>query len=189
MSLTPAFEIGLWNAWVPMLVFQFITLVLFYLLNKEAFKKASEFPEKKNTLIKISIIFEWLSIIAIIYTIFMPLKLGTLWFYVGSIIYLLGLIIGSMALISFTTTPVNEVVNKGIYRISRHPFYVSYFLICIGIGLACASWIFLFYIVANIIIKLIVISAEEQLCLKKYGNAYSRYMNRTPRWIGIPKSV
>jgi protein-S-isoprenylcysteine O-methyltransferase Ste14 len=29
---------------------------------------------------------------------------------------------------------------------------------------------------------------EERLCLEKYGDAYRDYMNRTPRWIGIPKS-
>jgi len=29
---------------------------------------------------------------------------------------------------------------------------------------------------------------EERFCLEKYGDAYREYMNRTPRWIGIPKS-
>jgi len=28
---------------------------------------------------------------------------------------------------------------------------------------------------------------EERFYLKKYGDAYREYMNRTPRWIGIPK--
>jgi len=30
---------------------------------------------------------------------------------------------------------------------------------------------------------------EEQSCLEKYGDAYHEYMDRTPRYIGIPKSV
>jgi protein-S-isoprenylcysteine O-methyltransferase Ste14 len=30
--------------------------------------------------------------------------------------------------------------------------------------------------------------AEERWCLEKYGDAYREYMNRTPRWIGLPKS-
>ena len=29
---------------------------------------------------------------------------------------------------------------------------------------------------------------EEQDLLEKYGNVYREYMNRTPKWIGIPKS-
>jgi len=29
---------------------------------------------------------------------------------------------------------------------------------------------------------------EERFCLKQYGKAYEEYMNRTPRWLGIPKA-
>jgi protein-S-isoprenylcysteine O-methyltransferase Ste14 len=32
-----------------------------------------------------------------------------------------------------------------------------------------------------------IISAEEQFLLENYGNDYKDYLNRTPRWIGIPK--
>lgn len=187
MSLIPEFKIGLWNAWIPMLVFQILTMGLFPLINKEAFKKAGDFPKANTIRQKITIFFEWISIVAILYTVFLPLKLGTAWFYIGTVIYMPGLIIAIMALISFTTTPVNEVVTKGIYRISRHPFYVSWFLVCIGIGLACASWLFLLYIIAAMLQKFIFIGDEEQLCLQKYGDGYRQYMNKTPRWLGLPK--
>jgi len=30
---------------------------------------------------------------------------------------------------------------------------------------------------------------EERYCLEKYGDAYRKYMKRTPRWLGLPKSV
>jgi len=29
---------------------------------------------------------------------------------------------------------------------------------------------------------------EEGATTKKFGNAYRQYMNRTPRWLGLPKS-
>jgi len=29
--------------------------------------------------------------------------------------------------------------------------------------------------------------AEERLCLETYGEAYRKYMDRTPRWIGMPR--
>ena len=32
------------------------------------------------------------------------------------------------------------------------------------------------------------IKIEEAQCLGHYGAAYREYMDRTPRWIGIPKS-
>jgi protein-S-isoprenylcysteine O-methyltransferase Ste14 len=34
----------------------------------------------------------------------------------------------------------------------------------------------------------ISIGAEERFLLEKYGDVYREYLNRTPRWIGIPKS-
>jgi len=32
------------------------------------------------------------------------------------------------------------------------------------------------------------VKVEEAQCLRHYGAAYQEYMNRTSRWIGIPKS-
>jgi protein-S-isoprenylcysteine O-methyltransferase Ste14 len=187
MSLIPEFEIGVWNAWIPMLVFQLITMGLFPLINKEAFKKAGDFPKATTIGQKITIFFEWISIVAILYTVFLPLKLGTLWFYAGMIIYLIGLFIAILALISFTTTPTDDIVTKGIYHYSRHPLYLSWFFTCIGIGLASLSWLFLLYTIAAMIQKFISIGFEEQLCLDKYGDAYRHYMSKTPRWLGFPK--
>ncbi|UCB60681.1 MAG: hypothetical protein JSW72_01055, partial [Candidatus Bathyarchaeota archaeon] len=58
----------------------------------------------------------------------------------------------------------------------------------IGIGIACASWLFLLLGAVAQILQNICLDAEERWCLEKYGDAYREYMNRTPRWIGIPKS-
>lgn len=32
------------------------------------------------------------------------------------------------------------------------------------------------------------ISQEESHCLKKYGKSYQDYIDKTPRWIGLPKN-
>jgi len=42
--------------------------------------------------------------------------------------------------------------------------------------------------VVYIIILNILAAPEERFCLEKYGDAYRNYLNRTPRWLGIPKS-
>jgi len=124
----------------------------------------------------------------IIYSIFLPLKLDTVWFYVGLPIYLLGVIFSIMAGVSFATTPLDKPVTKGVYRISRNPMDFFGFLIFMGIGIACASWLFLLFLMIGIIVSNRGAIAEERFCLEKYGDAYREYMNRTPRWIGIPKS-
>jgi protein-S-isoprenylcysteine O-methyltransferase Ste14 len=61
--------------------------------------------------------------------------------------------------------------------------YVAIYLIFIGVGIASASWIFLAYSIFYIVLQSILIAPEEQFCLDKYGDAYSEYMNKTPRYI------
>jgi protein-S-isoprenylcysteine O-methyltransferase Ste14 len=194
MSLVPAFELGLWNAWI-LIVLQFLLNTLFpVLINKETMKKMDLLaPYRKLTPCRSTEKILALSTHAIImpftivYSIFLPLKLGTAWFYVGLPICLLSLVMNLIASINIVTTPIDELVTKGVYGISRNPIYFSAFLMYVGTGIACASWIFLLCGVAWIIIWHIAVKAEERFLLEKYGNIYREYMDRTPRWIGIPK--
>jgi len=55
-----------------------------------------------------------------------------------------------------------------------------------GIGIACASWLFLLLTMMWIVLYDILIAPEECWCLERYRDAYREYMNRTPKWIGIP---
>jgi len=93
-----------------------------------------------------------------------------------------------MVTVNFATTPLNEPVTKGLYRYSRNPQYLTEFLMFIGVSIASASWIFLLFSSVYEISLLSFASSEERFCLEKYGDAYREYMNRTPRYIGIPKS-
>ncbi|MFX1464651.1 MAG: methyltransferase family protein, partial [Promethearchaeota archaeon] len=125
---------------------------------------------------------------SVIYSFFLPLKLGTAWLNIGLFVYLFGVIFTIVAGINLDTTPVDRPATKGLYRISRNPIYLGTFLIVIGIGIACASWLFLLLIAIFIVTIHLTVVAEERWCLEKYGDAYREYMNRTPKWIGIPKS-
>jgi len=196
MSLIPEFELGLWNAWI-ITVLGFLAmgggLFPIFLVNNETIKKRigksltwSEFSKTQKivTLITHFLIMPF----TIISSFFLPLKLGTIWFHVGLPICLMALVMGIMAGVAFATAPLNEPINKGVYRISRHPMYFGGFLEYVGIGIACASWIFLLCAVVWIVSWHIGVSEEERFLIEKYGNAYQEYINRTPRWIGIPKS-
>lgn len=192
MSLVPAFEIGLWNAWI-LQVFFFLTMIVpDFLMSKEAKergKRATQFPpfsraEKRLALSTHVIIMPFV----IVYSIFLPLKIGSAWVYVGLPIFAVALVMTLMTTISYATTPIDEPVTRGPYRISRHPIYLSAFLMYLGIGIACASWIVLLCAVLWIVFFHIVVPTEERFLIEKYGDAYREYMNRTPRWIGISKS-
>jgi protein-S-isoprenylcysteine O-methyltransferase Ste14 len=123
----------------------------------------------------------------LIFSIFVPIKVGTWWFYSGLLIYVLGLVMVLMFSISFGTAPLGEPLSKGVYAISRHPLYLGFFLAYAGTGIACASWVFLLCAIVWIVSWYFGVIEEERLLLEKYGEVYQQYMNRTPRWIGLPK--
>ena len=126
--------------------------------------------------------------VAVIYSVFLPIHLGTMWFYIGIPITLIGLAGSLVVLVSWATTPAGEPVTKGIYRYSRNPMYVTAFLLEFGISIASVSWLFFLFSIIGIVGAVYFIKMEEAFTLGHFGAAYREYMDRTPRWIGIPKS-
>jgi len=51
-----------------------------------------------------------------------------------------------------------------------------------------ASWFYLLLSAILIVLTYLMVAIEERITLDKLGKTYREYMNRTPRWIGIPKS-
>jgi steroid 5-alpha reductase family enzyme len=189
MTLVPAFDIGVWNAWIFMVCSLIPVIFLFMPLVSRGHKEGTPFTAsfskmQKNAFSTSQLIY----FILLIYSIFVPLKLGTVWFYVGLPVFLIGLIPYAILAANFLTTPLDKPVIKGIYRYSRHPMYVIAFPMYLGVGIASASWIILLLSVIDIILPHLFVEAEERYCLERYGDTYREYMDRTPRWIGIPKS-
>jgi protein-S-isoprenylcysteine O-methyltransferase Ste14 len=187
MSLIPEFELGLWNAWIlviPMLI------ILFSEMRATASResgKAGDFQltKKENRIIYavfLGMVVSW------VYAVFLPLQLGTIWLYSGLIICLFGMVFTIIAILNFATSPKDKVVTTGLYRFTRNPTYIGMILMQIGLGIACTSWLFLLLTVALMILLNADLSAEERYCLYRFGDDSRKYKNRTPRWIGIPKS-
>jgi len=187
MSLIPASEPGIWNAWIFML-YNFLPVPLLMLLHRGARERGQPAPhgETQKRLHPVMWIV-WL--LTFTYSIFLPLQLGTMWFYIGLPISIVGSIAFTMVIVTFATTPINdEPLSKGLYRYSRHPMYITQLVMFTGVGIASASWVFLLLSTAYAVLSFVHAIPEERSCLEKYGDAYREYMNRTPRWIGIPKS-
>jgi len=192
MSLIPAFEIGVWNCWILMLYLPLHPLIMIAVdklvgvgnINKKMGDVPYTRAEKK--MFNSMVIF---MLLACIYSIFLPLKLGTLWFYTGLPIYLIGLFMFILAIVNIAITPEGKPFTKGAYRYSRHPMAFWGNIMHLGVSIASASWVFLLFSVVVVILLHYLVIAEERGCLEYYGDFYREYMNRTPRWIGIPKSV
>jgi protein-S-isoprenylcysteine O-methyltransferase Ste14 len=127
-------------------------------------------------------------IVSLIYSIFLPLHLNTIWLYIGLLIFLFGLIFDLVTLYTLRDAKLNRPFTTGPYRYSRLPLYVGLFSIYISISIMRMSWIFLVITIIHAIHLLSIIPGEEQYCLKTYGKEYQEYMKRTPRWIEFSQS-
>lgn len=193
MSAIPVFQIGVWNAWI-LLLLVFVTMFTPNLFLSEEGKKSNKRLESFVPSTRTEKILAWSTHLVIwpfviIYSIFLPLKLNTAWLYVGLLIFVVGLVMQVMVTISVANTSQDKPATRGPSRFSRHPIYFSGFLTLVGIGIASASWLVLLCALLWIVFFHIVVPVEERFCLNQYGDAYQEYMNKTPRWIGIPKSV
>jgi protein-S-isoprenylcysteine O-methyltransferase Ste14 len=186
MTLVPATEIGAWNAWIFML-YNFLPMPLLTLVHRGMAREAAR-PQSgiERTLFPVMWMI-WLAAVA--YSIFLPLRVGTTWFYVGLPIALVGCVGFAAVTITFATTQVEEEpLASGLYRYSRHPMYVIQLVMFLGVGIACASWVFILFTIVYSGLSLAYAATEEQHCLEKYGDAYREYIERTPRWIGVPRA-
>ncbi len=191
MSLVPVFELGLWNAWIFIVPALFVTLLCMLLMMKKGAPGGpARVPCKSKATLVVAILSKFIFFPAAIYSVFLPLKLGTIWFYVGLPIALIGLVGTIIVFMDWANTPAGEPITRGIYRYSRHPMYVTMVLLFLGVSVISASWVFLlFTIITGVgVTRPYFVKIEEAQCLGHYGDAYREYMNRTPRWIGIPKT-
>jgi protein-S-isoprenylcysteine O-methyltransferase Ste14 len=195
VSLVPDFELGVWNTWIFMGPFLLVTLLIMLLMMKKGGSaggsvRAVQRACKSKITLFVASLSKLIYFPAVIYSVFLPLKLGSIWFYAGLPITLLGLAGSTIVLVDWANTPAGEPVTRGIYRYSRHPMYVTGVFVFLGVSIMSASWVFLLLtIIFGVgVTRPYFVKVEEAECLGYYGAAYREYMNRTPRWIGIPKS-
>jgi protein-S-isoprenylcysteine O-methyltransferase Ste14 len=187
MSLMPAFELGLWNAWIFMVPCLLISLLSIRLMAEKGAPSPKSVRLPTTTLL-FCLLTKFIYFPAVIYSVFLPLKLGTIWFYAGLPIALIGLAGTIIVLMNWANTPTGKPVTGGLYRYSRHPMYVTEVLLLLGVSIVSASWVFLLFPIIIAVGAVHFIKLEEAQTLGHYGAAYREYMNRTPRWIGIPRS-
>jgi hypothetical protein len=81
MLLIPAFRIGVWNAWLFM-IWPWVDMLAVRLVGSDVYRRASGQPEMKTShryrvVSSVSMVIDTM---AVAYSIFLPLKLGTIWF-------------------------------------------------------------------------------------------------------------
>jgi protein-S-isoprenylcysteine O-methyltransferase Ste14 len=77
-----------------------------------------------------------------------------------------------------------RVIDRGPYRLIRHPSYTGLMLVLIGIGVADGTWLSLAAAALVPLPALLYrISVEEKVLVKNLGEPYADYESRTKRLI------
>jgi protein-S-isoprenylcysteine O-methyltransferase Ste14 len=180
------FEIGIFNLWLPFALGYGLVWLTIKLANRKSKREtaggyAEEYGNKQ-----LVYLFGFYPFIAlVIASIFVPLNFGTL-FLPGLLIFIFGIGMNIIAVNTFIRSGA-ELKTSGLYRYSRNPMYVANLIYILGLNLMgwAGSW-------ANLVYILVSLSwlggthwcvlREEAFLERKFGQAYSDYKKRTPRY-------
>jgi protein-S-isoprenylcysteine O-methyltransferase Ste14 len=118
----------------------------------------------------------------LIYSIFLPFRPASIGFIVGTVIYLISLILFVRSLSNYATTSPDQPVTKGVYAYSRHPQQILATTMWIGCGVATGSMLLILACIGALLLSIPSMKVQERFCLEKYGVEYSTYLKRTPRF-------
>src|SRR3989304_5249965 len=83
-----------------------------------------------------------------------------------------------------THRPTTTILRTGPYRFSRNPVYLSFTLLCIGIGVwVNSAWLLGLLIPTLVVISYGVIAWEERNLGQKFGDEYLRYKASVRAWL------
>ncbi len=183
MDLVPELRLGLFNGWWFSAAYLLINGVVIAAIPREAVKRLTVHPSNSlfdKILLKVQMILFFGNIV---FAIFVPLKLGTGWFWSGLSVFVIGMIGYVVSMVNYANTPMDKPVVRGLYRISRNPIHVSSFIAWLGVGIATMSWIILLIAIVEQILMHKTTLDEERFCLEAYGDSYREYMEKVPRYL------
>lgn len=112
---------------------------------------------------------------------------------VGGIVVAAGLLLLAAARWQFAKAKTNiltfnepgQLVTSGVFRVSRHPMYLGFSLVLLGLALVLHSAPALCVAAAFVLISdRWYIAFEERWLHEKFGVTYVQYTRRTGRWFG-----
>ncbi len=108
--------------------------------------------------------------------VFMPFSSLKLLEYTGVIVFFIGILIYLAGIFYFSISEHDKFADEGIFRIFKHPVYVGFFVILLGISFASGSVIYLAFSILYFFNNRVLQKSEEKYCVKKYGQDYENYI-------------
>ncbi|MGC9350321.1 MAG: methyltransferase family protein [Anaerolineae bacterium] len=183
MTWMPELGLGWLNGWVALALLGLTDGVLFLVFPKDVVERLFDRSGWTQRQVVLTVLSKLCAVVCLVLLILTPLKVGSPVFFIGMGVVAVGLGGLVKALLDFRRTPPDEPVERGIYRISRHPQIVMSSIVLLGGCIAIGSWSAVLALLAARVLGHFSILAEEEVCLQQYGAAYREYMERVPRYL------
>jgi len=172
------------NSFLLLIPFLLIRYGLLAILNKKAMPFAAYFPPR----VKAEKIAHWLyqvsTTLIFVHMIFLDIQtVPKEIFWEGLAICIFGLILCSLSVADFAKPSQTGIKLNGLYRFSRNPMYISYFVYFIGCVLLTQSLFLLGLVLIYQISTHWLIFSEERWCVQRFGEEYLQYMKKVKRYI------
>ena len=171
------------------LIYAILTLIIMKFINKQQKEKILTSVKSNNSIMNLVIFISRIFRYAIIgLSIFMPLDIYSKRFFVGTLVYFCGLILSVTSMWQFSKVGISQPITSGLYRISRHPMHVMFWIMLFGVAISLNQTFFTVLVLGFCTSSYPMFSMQEKFCIEKYGISYKRYMDKTPRLLLIKSS-
>ncbi len=171
------------NAFFLIIPLFLIRYGLLRLVNREALPRAALYAPMVGKEKVAFVLCQITTILMILYLFLLKVQTDSNWFYLGIAVYLLGAILYSISIIHFAHPKTTGLNVNGLYRISRHPMYVSFFIYFLGCVFLTKSWVLFALLIVYQLSAHWIILSEERWCLEKFGDEYRKYRTRVRRYL------
>ncbi|OKP94255.1 isoprenylcysteine carboxylmethyltransferase family protein [Paenibacillus sp. P46E] len=170
------------NAFILVIPLFLIRFGLLGRMNRSALSRAALFAPTEGGERVASLLYQIMNIFIILYPLFLKVQTKPPKFSMGLFIYILGIIVLIFSTIAFAKPNRSGLNANGIYKVSRNPMYIGYFLYFLGCAVLMNSiLLFITLLIFQISAHWIILS-EEKWCIKNFGSEYVSYMNRVRRY-------
>ena len=168
---------------IPFLLIRFPFLAHF---SQNAVSRAAHFAPMEGNEKIAYVVYQISNLGLFLFSCFIGIKFDfSVLFYMGAVIYLLGLTLCAISMRDFARPHANGMNTKGLYRYSRNPMYMAYFICFLGIALLTQSLTFFVILLIFQLSGHWIILAEKRWCLAHFGNSYQNYKKQVRRYFLI----
>jgi protein-S-isoprenylcysteine O-methyltransferase Ste14 len=189
MEFLPEMQLGWLNGWLPLAGFYAVFGVLMLVFPRAVVLKLYDISGWSRAQFRLSLAGKPFALASLALIIFTPLKLGQPVFWIGGGLFVLGYVGMLVALFNYAGTPADQPVEKGLYRYSRNPQWLSLLAMLLGSAIAVGSGLAVGLLLVAAGFYHFRILGEERSCLARYGESYRAYLQRVPRYLGLGQGV